>query len=141
MISENRRNLSASCAASCANQIFRKVVLRRTARKPPGLSTSNLKGSALNGSAIAGAMLAAEYVINAFPLVEGQGLRPSLGVDTCIVKTPCRGFAADPRDPAQGSTQLLAPELKHRLDEPEEGVHVGHIDRRLLAHVQQHQCR
>src|SRR5216684_1166716 len=45
MISENRRNLSASWAASCANQMFRNAVYFRTVRKPPGALTGNRIGS------------------------------------------------------------------------------------------------
>src|SRR5258706_7261351 len=101
MISENRRNLSASCAASCANQIFLNVVLRRTARKPPGLSTSNLNGSALNGSAIAGRILTGESEIQSFPLVQAQGLSTPFMVDARISQ-PCPGlFAADSGNPTQ----------------------------------------
>ena len=47
MISENKRNLSASCAASCANQMFLKAVCRRTARKPPGPSSGKRIGSSM----------------------------------------------------------------------------------------------
>ena len=45
MISENRRNLSASCAASCENQMLRNAVWARAPRKPPGPSTGSLIGS------------------------------------------------------------------------------------------------
>ncbi len=45
MISENSRNLSASCAASCANQMFLNAVCRRTDRKPPVPSIGNRIGS------------------------------------------------------------------------------------------------
>jgi hypothetical protein len=47
MISENRRNLSASCAASWANQMFLNAVCRRTARKPPGPSTGKRMGASI----------------------------------------------------------------------------------------------
>src|SRR5882762_2657651 len=107
MISEKSRNLSASCAASWANQMFLNVVLRRTARKPPGLSTSNLNGSALNGSAIAGRILTGKSEIQRFPLVQAQGLGTPFRVDSRISQPCPRLFAADSRNPAQRSAQLL----------------------------------
>src|ERR1700730_15498154 len=113
MIGEKSGNWAASWAASCANQMFLKVVLRRTTRNPPGLSTSNLNGSALNGSAIAGAMLAGESVIHAFPFAESQGLGSPLRIDAHVPQTCAGAFAANPGNPAQPSAQLFAAELEH----------------------------
>src|SRR3977135_1855389 len=145
MISEKRRNLSASCAASCANQMFLNVVLRRTARKPPGLSTSNLKGSALKGSAtglwiLAGASLSRgptramlgfdlcasspaepgrirEPLVDNFPFREAERWRAPFRVDARIAQPQPRRLAADARDPTQRPAQLFAPELAERADQ------------------------
>src|SRR5487761_1083451 len=141
MIREKSRNLSASWAASCANQMFLNVVLRRTARKPPGLSTSNLKGSALKGSAIAGAILARESVIQVLPFSKAEGLGAALRVDLGSPQTRCCGFATDARDPPKRAAELLAAELKHRFHEAEERVNVSDVDRRPAAHVEHHESR
>ena len=57
-----------------------------------------------------------------------------LRVDTRFSQPRPRGLAADARDPAHRSAQLLAPELKHRLDEPKECVHVRDIHGRFVTH-------
>src|SRR2546422_7479276 len=165
MISEKSRNLSASCAASCANQMFLNVVFRSTARKPPGLSTSNLNGSALKGSAIAvvdtsperqarGVFLPArgedghalawpgggrESVIHDLPLAEVEGLGATFRVDAGVAKLRSGCLAADAGDAAQRPAQLLAAELKDGFDEPEEGIQVRYVHRRLFADVQHDQ--
>ena len=82
MISEKRRNLSASCAASCANQMLRKAVKASTVRNPPGPSTGNLMGA----STASGTLAVGEAGIDPFPLLKAERLRASLRVDACIAK-------------------------------------------------------
>src|SRR5713101_460459 len=145
--------------------MLRNAVCRRTARKPPGPSTSNLNGAATAlrdyswvavafASHTTGALATksrergglgdasmAESVVDRFPLAEGERLRPSLRIDAQRAQA-CRCIrAAESTEAAQRATELLPAELKHRLDQAEEIIQVADLHGRLPAHLKQDQGR
>src|SRR5436305_5551445 len=127
MISEKRRNLSASWAASCANQMLRKAVKRRTARNPPTPSTGKRIGAST-----APPTLASELAVDPLPLAQADGLRPSLRADAGLAQASASLCAPQPIHPAQRSAELLTALLEDGLDEAQERVEVVDLHRRLV---------
>src|SRR5437588_2599633 len=115
MISEKRRNLSASWAASCANQMLRNAVKRRTARNPPTPSTGKRIGAST-----APPTLASELAVDPLPLAKRDGLRSSVRAYAGLAQARAGLCAPQPIHPAQRPTELLPALLEDRLDESQE---------------------
>src|SRR5438270_1672753 len=134
MISEKRRNLSASWAASCANQMLRKAVKRSTARNPPTPSTGKRIGAST-----APPTLASELAVDPLPLAKAHGLRPSFRAYPRLAQARGGLGAPQPIHPTQCSSELLPALLEDGLDEAQERIEVDDVHGRLRPHLHHHQ--
>src|SRR5215469_6236553 len=160
MISENIRNLSASWAATWANQTSRKSRLPRTLRNPvrPVSSSASLgawprswgiaigalslgltgrgPSPALSGGGTSLRTFTPEAQECRLPLTERQRLGSPRGLDPESPQPCPRRLAIEAGHARDGGPELLAPELEHGLDEPEERVQVGQAHRGRGPHLQ-----
>src|SRR5919198_1585046 len=118
--------------------MFRNAVCESAPRKPPEPSTVRRNRSNAGSLTTGTGVKCGEARL---PLPQGQGLRAARGVDSDLAQARPRLSTRHVRDPRQRAADLLAPKLKHRLDEAEEPVEVSDDDGGSLKDVHGHERR